>query len=134
MLLTQTQRVAVESLTDEDLVSLARGRDEAGVRAMVQAMNGTVRLLAWPDDAKRPLTPDGKPSPDRKLITKIRLDPTFFDCLADQKFRDRARRILIETEPYFFPEERTALCSMLQIKPPAPGIRRGLRSQTRAEL
>ena len=31
--------------------------------------------------------------------------------------------ILIETEPYFLPEERTALYSMLQIKPHAPGIR-----------
>jgi putative restriction endonuclease len=71
----------------------------------------------------QPLTPDGNPSPDRKLTTKIRLDPNFFDCLADQKFRDRARRVLIETEPYFLPEERTALYSMLQIKPQAPGIR-----------
>jgi putative restriction endonuclease len=30
---------------------------------------------------------------------------------------------LIETEPYFLPEEKTALYSMLQIKPPTPGIR-----------
>lgn len=71
----------------------------------------------------QPLTPDGNPSPGRKLTTKIKLDPNFFDCLADQKFRDRARRVLIETEPYFLPEERTALYSMLQIKPQAPGIR-----------
>ncbi len=71
----------------------------------------------------QPLTPDGKPSPDRKLTTKISLDSTFFECLADQIFRDRARRVLIETEPYFLPEERTALYSMLQIKPHAPGIR-----------
>ena len=70
----------------------------------------------------QPLTPDDKASPDRKLTTKVTLDPNFFDCLADQKFRDRARRVLIETEPYFLPEERTALYSMLQIKPHAPGI------------
>jgi putative restriction endonuclease len=36
---------------------------------------------------------------------------------------DRARRVLIETEPYFLPEERVALQSMLQIKSAAPEIR-----------
>jgi hypothetical protein len=56
-----------------------------------------------------PLTADGKPSPDKKLTTMVRLDSTFFDCLADERFRDRARRVLIETEPYFCPEEKTAL-------------------------
>ena len=71
----------------------------------------------------QPLTADGKPSPDKKLTTTIRLDPSFFNCLGDQRFRDRARRVLIETEPYFLPEERTALYSMLQIKPTAPEIR-----------
>ena len=71
----------------------------------------------------QPLTSDGKPSPDRKLTTKVTLDPNFFECLADQKFRDRARRVVIETEPYFLPEEKTALFSMLRIKPHAPGIR-----------
>jgi putative restriction endonuclease len=70
-----------------------------------------------------PLTADDHPSPDRKLTTKAKFDPVFFDCLADQKFRDRARRILIETDPYFLPGERAALYSMLQIKPQAPGIR-----------
>ena len=65
----------------------------------------------------QPLTADGKPSPDKKLTTMIRLDPSFYDCLADQRFRERARRVLIETEPYFRPEERVALYSMLNIKP-----------------
>ena len=71
----------------------------------------------------QPLTADGKPSPDKKLTTMIRFDPSFFDCLTNQKFRDRAQRILIETEPYFLPEERVALCSMLKIKPTVPEIR-----------
>jgi len=70
----------------------------------------------------QPLTEDGEPSPDRKLTTRIRLDPSFFDCLANQRFRDQARRVLLETEPYFRPEERAALYSMLQIKPTAPEI------------
>jgi putative restriction endonuclease len=67
----------------------------------------------------QPLTADGKPSPDRKLTAEIRFDASFFDCLADQKFRDRARRVLINTEPYFRPEERAALYTMLNIKPTA---------------
>ncbi len=71
----------------------------------------------------QPFTADGKPSPDKKLTTRVRLDPSFFESLADYKFRDRARRILIETEPYFQPEEKVALYSMLQIKPPTPDIR-----------
>lgn len=65
----------------------------------------------------QPLTADGKPSPDKKLTTTIRLDPNFYECLADYRFRDRARRILIETEPYFQTAERTTLYSMLKIKP-----------------
>ena len=71
----------------------------------------------------QPLTADGKLSPDKKLTKMIRLDPSFFDCLGDQKFRDRARRVLIETQPYFLPEERTALYTMLQIRPITPEIR-----------
>ncbi len=70
----------------------------------------------------QPLTAEGDPSPDKKLTTLIRLDPGFLNCLADQEFRDRARRTLIETEPYFRPEERAALYSMLQIKPRVPEI------------
>jgi putative restriction endonuclease len=64
-----------------------------------------------------PLTAERKPSPYKKLTTIVKLEPSFFDCLADQRFRDRARRVLIETEPYFRPEERAALYSMLKIKP-----------------
>ena len=70
-----------------------------------------------------PLMEDGKLSPDKKLTTLVRLDPSFFHCLADESFRDRARRLLIETEPYFFPEEKTALYSMLKIKPTTAPIR-----------
>lgn len=70
-----------------------------------------------------PLASDGKPSADRKLTTAVRLDSSFFACLSDESFRDKARRVLIETEPYFRPEERTALYSMLRMKPPAPEIR-----------
>jgi putative restriction endonuclease len=65
----------------------------------------------------QPLMENGKPSPDKKLTTMIRLDPSFYGCLADQRFRDRARGVLIETEPYFSPDERVALYSMLNIKP-----------------
>jgi len=67
----------------------------------------------------QPLTADGKPSPDKKLTAMIRLEPSFYDCLADQRFRERAQRVLIETEPYFRPEERVSLYSMLKIKPAA---------------
>lgn len=71
----------------------------------------------------QPLMSDGKASPDKKLTKMIRFDHTFFDCLFDSTFRDKARRVLIETEPYFLPEERAALYSMLKIKPTAHGIR-----------
>ena len=71
----------------------------------------------------QPLTADGKPSPDKKMTAMIRLDEQFFECLADFNFRDRAQRILIETEPYFQPEERVALYSMLRIRPAVPEIR-----------
>jgi putative restriction endonuclease len=70
----------------------------------------------------QPLMADGKPSPDKKMTAMIRFDEQFFECLADFKFRDKAQRILIETDPYFQPEERVALYSMLQIRPAAPEI------------
>jgi len=70
----------------------------------------------------QPFTGDGKPSPDKKLTSMIRLDPSFFECLADQRFRERARRVLIDTKPYFCPEEKTALYTMLNIKPAANEI------------
>ena len=56
----------------------------------------------------QPLTAKKEASPDKKLTTMIRIDPSFFDCISDQRFRSRARRVLIETEPYFFPEEKNA--------------------------
>jgi putative restriction endonuclease len=71
----------------------------------------------------QPLTANGQPSPDKKMTATVRFDEQFFECLADYKFRDRAQRILIETEPYFQPEERVALYSMLQIRPVASEIR-----------
>jgi putative restriction endonuclease len=70
-----------------------------------------------------PLTVEGKPSPNRMLTTTLRLDASFFACLADQEFRDQAKRVLIETEPYFRPEERVELYSMLNITPNVPEIR-----------
>jgi putative restriction endonuclease len=70
----------------------------------------------------QPLTADYKPSPDKKLTSMIRMDENFFHSLEDYQFRDRARRILIETEPYFQPEEKIALYSMLQMKPAASEI------------
>jgi putative restriction endonuclease len=71
----------------------------------------------------QPLTADGKPSPDKKMTAMIRLDEQFFECLADFNFRDRAQRILLETEPYFQQEERVALYSMLRIRPAVAEIR-----------
>jgi putative restriction endonuclease len=71
----------------------------------------------------QPLTELGELSPDKKLTKSIRIDQSFFECLSNQRFRDRARRVLIETEPYFLPEERVALHSMLKIKPSVPEIR-----------
>lgn len=65
----------------------------------------------------QPMTADYKPSPDKKMTPIIRMDENFFHCLEDYQFRDRVRRTLIETEPYFQPEEKIALYSMLQMKP-----------------
>lgn len=67
----------------------------------------------------QPLMPDGKPSPDKKLTAKVRFDPAFFNCLHDSTFCDRAKRVLIETPPYFRTEERIALYTMLRLKPMA---------------
>jgi putative restriction endonuclease len=67
----------------------------------------------------QPLMADGKPSPHRNLTVKVRFDPAFLDCLRDATFRDKAKRVLIETSPYFRIEERIALCTMLRLKPAA---------------
>jgi putative restriction endonuclease len=72
----------------------------------------------------QPLMADGRPSPDRKLTVRVRLDSTFLDCLLDAKFRDKAKRVLLQTPPYFRAEERIALCSMLRLRPPqTDGVR-----------
>lgn len=71
----------------------------------------------------QPLMADGKSSPDKKLTKMIRLDQAFLDCLLDSNFRDQAKRVLIETEPYFLPEERASLYSLLNIKPIAREVR-----------
>jgi putative restriction endonuclease len=68
----------------------------------------------------QPITADGRVSSDKKLTTKIIIDESFFGYLSDQIFRDRARRVLIETEPYFMTEEKVALYSMFNIKPVVP--------------
>jgi putative restriction endonuclease len=67
----------------------------------------------------QPLMADGRASPHRNLTAKVRFDPAFLDCLRDTNFRDKAKRVLIETPPYFRPEERIALCSMLRLRPAA---------------
>lgn len=71
----------------------------------------------------QPLTADGKPSPDRKLTARVRLDISFFEALADRRFRDHARKVLIDTESYFLPEERVALRAMLGMSLDQPGVR-----------
>lgn len=70
-----------------------------------------------------PLMADGKPSPDKKLTSMVKLDPEFFNCLSDQEFRAEALKVLVETDPYFLPEERIALEAMLQIKPRKSEVR-----------
>ncbi len=61
----------------------------------------------------QPLAANGDPSPNRALTTQARFDPDFLACLFDPEFRTRARRVLIETPPYFLPEEQISLRSML---------------------
>ena len=61
----------------------------------------------------------GKRSPDKKLTVKMPLDSPSLGCLTDARFRDKAKRVLIETAPYFRTEERIALCSMLRLDPAA---------------
>lgn len=63
-----------------------------------------------------PLMADGNPSPHRNLTVRVRFDPTFLDCLHDPLFRDRATRLLIETPPYFRPEEQQALRALFGIE------------------
>ena len=46
MPLTQAQKAKAESLSDEDLVGLARGRDEAAVRAITRRYNRRLFRIA----------------------------------------------------------------------------------------
>ena len=67
----------------------------------------------------QPLMRDGNPSPHRNVTVKVRFDPDFLNCLGDPVFREKAKYVLIETPPYFRPEERIALSAMLRLKPAA---------------
>jgi putative restriction endonuclease len=64
-----------------------------------------------------PVMADGRPSPTKELTTGVQLDPSFLACVGDDSFRDRARRVLIETDPYFRTDERPALYSLLRMEP-----------------
>jgi putative restriction endonuclease len=66
----------------------------------------------------QPLMADGTPSPDRKLTVKVRFDPELFKCLHDAAFREKAKRLLIETPPYFLDDERIGLRTMLRLESP----------------
>ena len=59
---------------------------------------------------------DGHASPDRRLTRFAALDADFEACLADPAFREEARRVLICS--YFPPDERVAICSMLDLPVP----------------
>jgi putative restriction endonuclease len=65
------------------------------------------------DGVWRALGEDGNPSPDRRLTRLADFDPDFEACLHDREFRAEARRVLIGT--YFAPDERVALCSLLDL-------------------
>jgi putative restriction endonuclease len=60
---------------------------------------------------------DGRPSPDRRLTRFAAFDQDFEACLSDQAFRAEARRVLICK--YFPPDERVALCSLLDLPVPS---------------
>ena len=59
---------------------------------------------------------DGNTSPDRRLTRYAVLDQDFEQCLGDRTFREEARRVLICK--YFPPDERVALCSLLDLPVP----------------
>jgi putative restriction endonuclease len=75
-----------------------------------------------------PFMADGQASPDKKLTSFVRLDPEFFKCLNDKKFRAEALKVLIETDPYFRHEEKIALYEMLHMKPKEPKVRENMES------
>ncbi len=68
-----------------------------------------------------PLTSEGNPSPHRSLTTKVRINPGFMACLRDPEFREEAKRMLIETPPYFRKKEQIALHAMLGLDERRPG-------------
>jgi putative restriction endonuclease len=65
------------------------------------------------DAVWRALGEDGNSSPGRRLTRFAALDPDFEACLHDREFRTEARCVLIGT--YFPPDERVALCSLLDL-------------------
>lgn len=68
------------------------------------------------DGCWRALGEDGIASPDRRLTRCASYNPEFEECLKDASFRDEARRVLICN--YFLPDERVALCSLLDMPVP----------------
>ena len=60
---------------------------------------------------------DGTPSPHRSLTRYASFNRDFEECLANPAFCDEARRVLIAR--YFSPDERVALCSMLELPMPS---------------
>ena len=65
----------------------------------------------------RALGEDWNPSPDRRLTRYAVFDQDFELCLRDRTFREEARRVLICK--YFPPDERVALCSLLDLPVPS---------------
>jgi putative restriction endonuclease len=59
---------------------------------------------------------EGKLSPDKKLTCFAKLDSSFLNCLNDEGFRDRARRLIIGQG--FQPEEQITLAALLDISVP----------------
>jgi putative restriction endonuclease len=60
---------------------------------------------------------DGKPSPDKKLTSFVKLDNSFLVCIKDANFRNKARHQLIGK--YFSREEQISLCALLGISVPS---------------
>jgi putative restriction endonuclease len=63
------------------------------------------------------LAEDGSPSPHRSLTRYAALDQDFEECLGDRAFREEARRVLLCK--YFPPDERVALCALLELPVPS---------------
>jgi putative restriction endonuclease len=69
------------------------------------------------DGVWRSIEEDGNPSPDRRLTRYAVFNHDFEACLYDEEFRVEARQVLICT--YFPPDERVALCSLLDLPVPS---------------